>query len=91
VADTGSFAIEAHRVRLASGRSALVAFTDNGDRLGKRGATNVSADLTVGPGLLPGWTGRVRITATDGTTTTASGSTVTVPLTYAPTYVEVLP
>ena len=91
VAETGAFVIEAHRVTLADGRAALVAFTDHGDRLGRRGAINVAADLTVGPVNLPGWTGRARVTSYLGEAVAVGGPTVTVPLTFAPTYIEVLP
>jgi len=88
-AETGDAAIEAHRVTLSSGRQALVAFTDHRERLGRRGWTDLVRDLVVGPALLDGWTGRVRVVDHLGAGQTRSGATVTVGLTHAPVAVVV--
>jgi len=88
-AEAGDPAIEAHRVVLAGNRSALVAFTDHGERLGRRGSPDLARDLVVGPALLDGWTGRVRIVDHLGASRIESGATVRVPLTFAPVAVIV--
>jgi hypothetical protein len=91
VAETGSVEVEAHRVILPNGRAALVAFTDHGERLGKRNQPDPQRDLVVGADVLPGWTGRVSIVDYQGHTRLESGARVTVPLTFAPTYILVEP
>lgn len=90
VVETGTPEIEAHVVTMPTGRSALVAFTDNGERLGKLGADDVAHDLTIDGSMLPGWTGRVRIIDYLGARRTESGASVTVPLSFQPTYVLVV-
>lgn len=85
------FAVEAHRLKREDGRHLLVAFTDTGDRLGRRGTNIVQTDFTVRPEILPGWTGRVRVTSYLGDTRVETGDAVVVPLDHRPTYIEVVP
>lgn len=93
--ETGSTELEAHQVTLANGRAALVAFTDHGAPLGKitggRPLPDVEHDLVVGPALLDGWTGRLRIIDGQGQARVESGATVTVHLDYRPQYLVVEP
>jgi hypothetical protein len=93
--ETGSAEVEAHKVLLANGHAALVAFTDHGAPLGKitggRPVADVEHDLVVGPALLDGWTGKLRIVDALGVARVESGATVTVHLTYRPQYLIVEP
>ena len=89
--ETGGASVEAHRVDTADGRAAMVAFTDHGERLGKRGAEDVTRTLRVDSSTLPGWTGRVRVTDYIGESRVETGDSVTVWLTYEPTYLVVEP
>jgi hypothetical protein len=57
--ETGDPAIEAYLFRGAGGRTLLAAWTTNGERLGKRGAEQVTASLRVNAAALAPWTGRV--------------------------------
>ncbi len=90
-AETGSAQIEAWRMRLRSGRLGLVAFTDNGERIGRRGFPPVVRDLTIDASILPDWTGTLRITDHLGNQRQESGSSVSVQLGQAPLYIETIP
>ena len=83
--------IEAYRYRRADGSALIVAFTDHGERLGKRDWPDRRADLQVGPALLPGWTGRLRVTDHLGVSRSLDGATVTVTLDQRPLFLEVAP
>jgi hypothetical protein len=91
----GSELIQAFAFTLADGRSALIAFTDHGYPLGRvLGGTpvpDVELDLVVSGALVSGWKGEVRIIDHLGEERTESGKTITVPLTYRPTYIIVEP
>lgn len=94
---TGSSQVEAYRFRHPlSGAYRLAAFTDSGERLGRRGPggvqpTPVRRTLRLGPSLLPDWTGRVRLTDHLGVSTLREGATVDVDLSEAPLYAEAVP
>ena len=93
--ETGSAQVEVHLVQLALGGSALVAFTDHGQPLGKvtagRPVPDVVAELLVGPDTLPGWTGRLRVVDMLGAEEVLTGATVRVPLTFRPVYLQPAP
>lgn len=91
LSQTDNADIEAYRYRRLDGSALLIAFTDHGERLGKRNWPDRSADLQVGPALLSGWTGRLRVTDHLGGSRDVSGATVTVTLDQRPVYLEVLP
>jgi hypothetical protein len=92
--ELGTTEIQAFLFTGHNGRPLLVAFTDHGQALGKKSGGNVvrdrERDLVVGEALLPGWTGRVRLTDFLGAQREESGDGVSVHLTYRPLYVEVL-
>ena len=99
---TGSAQTEAYRFRdPASGLYRVVAFTDSGERLGKRGPgsggatppppTPVLRTLVFSAAVLPGWTGKIKVTDHLGQVSLRSGTTIGVALSEAPVYVEVLP
>ncbi len=94
-ADTGHSEIQAYGFTLASGRAAYAAFTDHLLPLGRIVAgvpvDDVEHDFTVDAEYLPGWTGRVRVIDHLGNEQVRSGDSVTVRLTYRPTYVVVEP
>lgn len=90
-AETGDLAIEAYRFRRPDGSALLVAFTDHGERLGKRSQQDLQAELTLDATLLPGWTGRLRVTDHLGTEQVQSGARIPVDLDHRPRYVEPLP
>ncbi len=83
--------IEAYRYRRDDGAALIIAFTDHGERLGRRDWPDRRADLQVGPALLPGWTGRLRVTDHLGLDRVLEGATVTVTLDHRPLYLEVAP
>jgi hypothetical protein len=99
---TGSAQTEAYRFRdPASGLYRVVAFTDSGERLGKRGPrvgaptppppTPVLRTMVFGAAVLPGWTGKIKVTDHQGQVSLRSGTTIAVTLGEAPVYVEALP
>jgi hypothetical protein len=91
LSQTDNADIEAYRYRRLDGSALIIAFTDHGERLGKRNWPDRTADLQVGPALLSGWTGRLRVTDHLGGSRDVSGATVTVTLDQRPLYLEVLP
>ena len=90
-AETGDLAVEAYRFRRPDGSALLLAFTDHGERLGKRGQEDLTAEWVLTPALLPGWTGRVRVTDYLGQVLQQSGASIPVALDHRPRYVEVAP
>ena len=67
----------------------VVAFTDNGERLGRKGYPPVTRQMRFDSSVLPGWTGRIAITSHLGVTTYRTGSTfVNVNITQWPVYVR---
>lgn len=90
-AELGVAGVEAHRVELADGRPAIVAFTDHGRSLGSRRATDIERVLRVDAGLTGEWTGRLRIVDHLGDERVVTGSSVDVRLTYRPLYLVVEP
>jgi hypothetical protein len=88
VPETGDVHIEAHRLLAADGDGLLVAFTDTGERLGRRTHPPLGRTLTVDAGLLPGWTGSILVRDHLGATTVLSGSQIDVPLGQAPRYIR---
>jgi len=88
--ETGAVEIEAHRVTMPGGVSAIVAFTDNGERLGRIGAPVIVKPFSVDADLLPGWTGRVLVVDYLGRERLETGDSVTVELTLEPTYLLVV-
>lgn len=88
--ETGSSQIEAHRFLTLSGRR-IVAFTDTGERLGRRSTPPVTRQMTFDANILPGWTGRIQITDHLGAVTYANGGSIDLTITQAPIYVRVVP
>lgn len=89
--ELGTYDVEAHVFTLADGRAALALFGDSGDRLGRKGVANPAHPVDVGPALLPGWTGRVRVIDHLGYGEVEAGDTVRVTTSFAPKYVVVEP
>ncbi|MCB0216978.1 MAG: hypothetical protein KDH92_10100 [Chloroflexi bacterium] len=86
---TGSADIEAYRLRdPVSGAYTVVAFTDNGERLGRRGVPLLSRFMTFDASVLPGWTGRIAVTDYRGVTTYRSGSSIVLTIEQSPVYVR---
>jgi hypothetical protein len=86
--ETGSFQVEAYRFVRPDGIRAILAFTDNGERLGRIGSPPVEASVTFDASVLPDWTGTLAITDELGNTRYESGSSVTVVVTQWPVYVR---
>jgi hypothetical protein len=81
--------IEAYRMQESGGGYMVVAFTDNGERLGRKGYPPVTRQMRFDSSVLPGWTGRIAITNHLGVTTYRSGSTfVNINVTQWPVYVR---
>ncbi|MFN2115690.1 MAG: hypothetical protein ACK2T6_08235 [Anaerolineae bacterium] len=81
--------LEAYRFEESGGGYMIVAFTDNGERLGRRGYPPVVRQMTLNASNLPGWTGTVAITDYLGNTTYRSGgSFVNIDVTQWPVYVR---
>lgn len=86
---TGSARIEAYRfVHPQSGAQRIVAFTDNGERLGRRGSPPIALTMRFDERILPGWTGRLRQVDHRGRETQRSGATIDIQLGPAPLYLE---
>jgi len=88
--------VEGHRFMMEDGAKKIVLWTDTGERLGKKGTTSVTTNITFNSSYFPGvtWTGRLRITNKYGGVTTegSPGATsVTVTATQSPIFVEVAP
>lgn len=87
VTETGSSLVQAYRFVRPGGARLVVAFTDNGDRLGKIGSTPAAVSMTFDASILPGWTGTLAVTDHLGNTRVETGSWVTLDLTQWPVYV----
>ena len=85
---TGSTQIEAYRFYKPGQGYVIVAFTDTGERLGRRGIAPVTTTMNVSELLLPGWTGRIAITDYLGNITFATGSSIPVTIGQEPVYVR---
>jgi hypothetical protein len=94
---TGSPETEAYRFRNpSSGAYRIAAFTDSGERLGRRGSpsgvpTPVVRSMLFNAAVLPGWTGRIKVTDHLGQATQLTGTNIAVTLSEAPVYVEAVP
>jgi len=87
-AQTGDPMIEAYRFASA-GVAQIVAFTDNGARIGARSTPPHTGVLPVSAAVLPGWTGSIRVTDHLGASNVIHGlSTIYVPVTQAPIYIR---
>ena len=89
--ESGDARIEAHRLRLADGRRAVVAFTDHGRSLGNRRSSDVERTLAVDEDLVGAWGSRLRIIDYRGAEQVKSGDTIDVRLSYRPQYLIVEP
>jgi len=89
--ETGSPEIQAFRFQTTGGRYLIVAFTDNGRPLGRRGYPPVERDMTFDNGVLPDWTGQLRVTDHLGNETLFSGDSVTLTIRQAAVYVRADP
>jgi hypothetical protein len=87
-AQTGSAQIEAYRFTRPDNVALIAAFTDNGERLGRRGYAPVERTMTFSAGILPGWTGQIAVTDHLGTVTHRSGSSINVTIKQTPIYVR---
>jgi hypothetical protein len=87
-AETGSTQIEAYRLTRSGGGSVVAAFTDNGERLGRRGYPPVERTMTFSASNLPGWTGSIAVTDHLGNVTHLSGTSIPVTIRQAPVFVE---
>ncbi len=79
--------LEAHLFTLADGRPAIAAFTDHGERLGRKGWPDVTRTLRIDRNILPGYTGRAQIIDYLGNTSTMTGESIDVPVTFQPVYI----
>lgn len=87
---TGSMQIEAHRF-LQGGTAVIIAFTDNGERIGRRASPPVQRNMTFDASVLPGWTGRIAVTSHMGNVIYRDGTSIVLTLTQAPVYVRPVP
>jgi len=88
VAQTGSHQIEAYRVFMPGQGYRIVAFADNGERIGRVGSLPANVPMTFNAGVLPGWTGRIAVIDHLGAATLYEGSSVTIEIGQAPVYVR---
>lgn len=89
VDETDRDGIEAHLFTLADGRAAIAAFTDNGERLGRKGWPDLARNLRIDRNVLPGFAGTVQVIDAFGNTRTQTGESINVPLTFQPVYIVV--
>lgn len=86
---TGSPEIEAYRFRHPdTGAATVVAFTDNGERIGRRGFPGVLRNMTFDATVIPGWTNSLAVTDHLGDTTIHDGTAIVLPVGQAPIYVR---
>jgi hypothetical protein len=88
---TGNRRIEAYRFRHESGQRVIVAFTDNGERIGRRGSREILTQLNLTSSMLPGWTGHVTIVDHLGVEGVQSGDSIRIDLRQAAVYIRVAP
>jgi hypothetical protein len=87
-AQTGSAQIEAYRFTDPEGVSVIAAFTDNGERLGRRGYAPVERTMTFSASILPGWTGNIAVVDHLGNVTHLAGTTIAVTIKQWPVFVR---
>lgn len=87
-ARTGSGQIEAYRVYAPGAGYRIVAFTDNGERLGRVGSPPITRLMAASAALLPDWTGAVRVTDHLGRVSMHTGSVVPIVVGQEPVYIE---
>lgn len=85
---TESNQIEAYRVYRPGLGYRIVAFTDNGERIGRIGSPPIARFMVFDADVLPGWTGAVRVTDHLGNVTHHVGSSIGVVIRQEPVYVE---
>jgi hypothetical protein len=91
--ETGSSNIVAFRFNKADGRKKIVAWTDTGERIGKKGVSPLAINMDFEASHFGGeWTGQLRVVDKLGDATILSGgSSITVQITQGPKYIEVYP
>jgi hypothetical protein len=87
---TGSSFIEAYRFQ-KSGGYRIVAFTDTGERLGRRASPPLTRVMTFSAAILPGWTDRIEVVDHLGNVSFRTGSSIPLTITQAPVYVRPVP
>ncbi len=87
-AETGNSRIEAYRFVEAGGGDLIVAFTDNGQRIGIRSLPPITRSMTFSAAILRGWTGEIEVTDHLGGVTTKVGSTIVLDIKQAPIFVR---
>lgn len=65
-----------------------MAFTDNGERIGRIGSPPIARFMVFDADVLPGWTGAVRVTDHLGNVTHHVGRSIGVVIRQEPVYVE---
>jgi hypothetical protein len=91
--ETGSSNIMAFRFHKVGGRKKIVAWTDTGERIGKKGVSPLTRNMVFNASHFGGeWTGQLRVVDKLGNATILSGgSSITVQLTQEPRYIETYP
>jgi hypothetical protein len=87
-AQTGSNQIEAYRLYRPGEGYRIVAFTDNGERLGRIGSPPLTRNMTFNASKLPFWTGKLAATNHLGVTTHHEGSSIILQIRQEPIYVR---
>jgi hypothetical protein len=91
--ETGSANIMAFRFNKANGRKKIVAWTDTGERIGRKGTSSLTIDMVFnGSHFGEEWTGQLRIVDKLGNEDIESGSdSISISITQSPIYMEVAP
>jgi hypothetical protein len=91
--ETGSANIVAFRFNKADGRKKIVAWTDTGERIGKKGVLPLTIGMVFNASHFGGeWTGQLRVVDKLGNEHTESGvSSISIDITQSPIYIEVAP
>ena len=89
--ETGSSNIVVFRFNKADGGKKIVAWTDTGERIGKKGIPPLTKNVDFNASHFGGeWTGKLRVVDKLGNVTILSdGSSITIQITQAPKYIEV--
>ena len=89
--ETGSSNIVAFRFNKADGRKKIVAWTDTGERIGKKGLSPLAINMVFNASHFGGdWTGQLRVVDKLGNASVLSGgSPITVQITQSAKYIEV--
>ena len=92
-AETGSSEIEAHKVITGDGVEMIIAWTDNGERIGRKGYPPVTRTMQFNASHFSTWTGRLRVVDKLGTEQImgSGGAFVDVQITQDPKYISVAP